>query len=153
MAKLSYDIYVICQLLSDVKFILIMFQKGRFKMSLMEKEVNELEAMTAKEVVEYLAGATHSILDPQVANVFVRKLGIEKIPLVQKITNPDGHFKGAHHPSGRLLEPDEYITGVSVMSLVPWMCNQLGIPTETIFLGRGSVVRELCGRLNEHLAE
>ena len=69
----------------------------------------------------------------------------------EKITNPDAYFKGAHHPDGRLLQPDESIEGVSVMILVPWMCDQLGIPSTTFYLGRGFVVKELCRRLNEHL--
>ena len=122
-------------------------------MSMTEKQLQELQAMTAKEVVVCLSESTHSILDPEAANLFAKALGIDKAPSVQKISNPNGHFKGAHHPDGRLLQPDESISGISVMSLVPWMCGQLGIPTGTPFIGRGSVVRELCKRLNKHLAE
>ena len=122
-------------------------------MSFTTEEVKELEAMTATDVVEYLSESTHSILDPEVANVFAKKLGMDKAPPVENITNPDGHPKGAHHPDGRMLQPDESISGVSVMILVPWMCDQLGISTNTFYLGRGKAVRELCRRLNEHLAE
>ena len=120
-------------------------------MSLTVEGKQELEAMTAKEVVEFLSSNTHGILDPEVANMFAKKLGIDKAPSVEKITNPDAYFKGAHHPDGRLLQPDESIEGVSVMVLVPWMCDQLGIPSTTFYLGRGFVVKELCRRLNEHL--
>lgn len=98
-------------------------------MSLTVQEQQELEAMTATEVVEYLVENTHGILKPEVANVFAKKVGIEKVP-----------------------EVDDEL-GVSVIGLVHWMCDELGITTSFFCTGRGKVVRELCSRLNGHLAE
>ena len=110
-----------------------------------EEEQRALEAMTAYQVVEYLSSSSHLILKPEVAKEFAKKLGINKVPVTENITNPNGDPKGA------MLDKDESITGVSVMFLVPWMCRQLGIDTAQPFLGRGQKVRELCRRLQNHL--
>ena len=96
-------------------------------MSLTVEEKQGLEAMTATEVVEWLAENTHGILKPEVANVFAMKVGIDKAPKVD----------------------DEL--GVSVIGLVHWMCDELGIVTSFFCTGRGLVVRELCRRLSEYL--
>ena len=98
-------------------------------MSLTVTERQELEAMTATEVVECLAENTHGILRPEVANAFAKTVGIDKIP-----------------------EVDDEL-GVSVIGLVHWMCDEFGITTSFFCTGRGRVVKELCSRLNSHLAK
>lgn len=98
-------------------------------MSLTAEDQQELEAMTATEVVEYLAENSHSILKPEVANVFAKTVGIDKVP-----------------------EVDDEL-GVGVIGLVHWMCDEFGITTTFFCTGRGRVVRELCRRLNRHIAE
>ena len=104
-----------------------------------------MEILRPNEVLGYLEHHTHSILKPDMAELFVRILGIQTPPPFEEISNPNSDPKGAMFP------PDKTITGTSVFSLVPFICEELGLSTTHNKMGRGSAVKVLVARIRTHL--
>lgn len=104
-----------------------------------------MEIYRPNEVLDYLEHHTHSILKPDLAEQFIRILGIHTPPPFEEINVGEGNLLGT------MLPPDQTITGASVFYLVPFICREMGISTDHDKLGRGLAVRVLVARIREHL--
>lgn len=93
----------------------------------------------------------HSAYDP---SAFV-EMGVPQ-PLVDRYTETYKYKRGMHPKAvlfganGELIKESSHVYGLRVLGAI---CNDLGIPTDHEFMGRGWIARFLTDAIREHLAK